>query len=839
MLEKEFRKTIILTVLLFVSILGGVSSVKIGALNRAMVNKTVGSFNSGSNKALSTEMSTNLSTSLVSWWPLDGNTTDVQDGNTGTVEGTGGQFVPAKTNLGFQSGGPGSLVKVNDSSNLDVPRFSIDVWVKITALNPSMYNMPIVWKGDSLGHELTTSYSITVYANPGSFNHPGPFISGTPASGKMFFIVANSTAEQVLITKWPLPTGIFVNIAAIADGSKMRIYINGQLDTEADQIVKPQNSTFPFQIGGEDSGAGFFNGVIDEVKFYNRALTSQEMTTFASDSWPMFHHDPAHTGYSTSTAPNTNQTLWNASVGAMVYITDNLAVANGIVFEGEGYGTVHAFNATTGATVWTFQAGIEVKDTPVIANGVVYITGAIHIWGDILFALNATNGAQIWNVTTSGGMECPVVADGKLFINFNERYILALNATTGASIWEFDRASVTTEYGVISYLTVADGRVYMGLYSNYGGGALAVNATNGAFIWVNYVACHSMDYPALTFADGRIFMGTENTGGSNATVYALNATTGANIWSYSGNDYAFTSPIVTNGKVYVGGALGVYALNSTNGALTWFAPIGYWNNNERSSAAVADGKIFIGVDGSLFALNASTGAVVWKYYGDTFDSSPAVAYGKLYERGYYKVYAFGSPDVSAVGSVMGITGYKLVFNETVSNSLVVPTTFDYYWSFSADKWDGTQWVASGISGSTAPVMGYSIPALATVDLPYTVYALSPTAVAWGDWLRISYTYHWTYAGLNYSTSYTTKLHVHPGDIAGAVVSFPYFGADGICDISDAAPIGVNWQKLVPPSADPTSLLARSDITGDGIVDISDAAIVGVNWQKTWTNNPPA
>ncbi len=35
-----------------------------------------------------------------------------------------------------------------------------------------------------------------------------------------------------------------------------------------------------------------------------------------SEAWPMFHYDPIHTGYSTSTAPTTNQTLWSYTIGS-------------------------------------------------------------------------------------------------------------------------------------------------------------------------------------------------------------------------------------------------------------------------------------------------------------------------------------------------------------------------------------------------------------------------------------------------------------------------------------------------------------------------------------------
>lgn len=61
---------------------------------------------------------------------------------------------------------------------------------------------------------------------------------------------------------------------------------------------------------------------------------------------------------------------------------------------------------------------------------------------------------------------------------------------------------------------------------------------------------------------------------------------------------------------------------------------------------------------------------------------------------------------------------------------------------------------------------------------------------------------------------TIKVTI-PGDVNG----------DFIVDISDAALIGVNWQKTV------SSAPANVDINGDGVIDISDAALVGVNWQQ--------
>jgi outer membrane protein assembly factor BamB len=56
----------------------------------------------------------------------------------------------------------------------------------------------------------------------------------------------------------------------------------------------------------------------------------------------MFHHDLSHSGYSTSTTPKTNQTLWNYTTGSAVFSSP--AVADGMVFIGSYDRNVYALN---------------------------------------------------------------------------------------------------------------------------------------------------------------------------------------------------------------------------------------------------------------------------------------------------------------------------------------------------------------------------------------------------------------------------------------------------------------------------------------------------------------
>jgi outer membrane protein assembly factor BamB len=59
-------------------------------------------------------------------------------------------------------------------------------------------------------------------------------------------------------------------------------------------------------------------------------------------------------------------------------------------------GTLHAFDATSGATVWTVSAS---GTAPVLANGVLYHGAA----GGVLVARDPASGAQLWSDFSTPG----------------------------------------------------------------------------------------------------------------------------------------------------------------------------------------------------------------------------------------------------------------------------------------------------------------------------------------------------------------------------------------------------------------------------------------------------
>jgi outer membrane protein assembly factor BamB len=356
------------------------------------------------------------------------------------------------------------------------------------------------------------------------------------------------------------------------------------------------------------------------------------------DWWPTFHHDLGHSGYSTSTAPRTNQTLWKYTTG--LWVVSSPAVANGVVYVGSLDNNVYALNAATGALVWNYTTGYAVRSSPAVADNVVYVGSE----DDNVYALNATTGALVWNYTTGDYimLSSPSVAYGKVYIGSMDGNVYALNATTGAVAWKY-----TTGDSGDSSPAVTDGIVYIG---GGGGQVYALDAVTGASVWNYTIGETVQDSPAVV--NGLVYVGS-----GDHSVYALNATTGTLAWKYTTGDYVRSSPTVAYGLVYVGSEDdNVYALNATTGALVWKYTTG---RAVKSSPAVADNVVYVGSeDDNVYALNATTGALVWKYTTGywVWYSSPAVADGIVYiGSNDYNVYAFAARpipgDINGDGTV--------------------------------------------------------------------------------------------------------------------------------------------------------------------------------------------
>ncbi len=279
---------------------------------------------------------------------------------------------------------------------------------------------------------------------------------------------------------------------------------------------------------------------------------------------------------------------------------------------------IYAFHALTGKVLWKYLAGsVSLTSSVTVSGNTVYASG-----DNMLYALNPLNGSVKWSYTAGYYISAGSVVDnGVVYFGCDDSYVYALDAATGNFKWKYAMGNISNYSG----LALANGILYIGSRDTY---VHAINATTGTLAW-KYNTGVSLEASSPTVVNGVVYIaGWYDVPGftKKGSVYALNAATGTLAWEGLTNTGFSSSPLVSNGILYVSGDGGVfYALNASSGTQLWSKQI-YPNG---SSAAVANGNVFIGGGGSryMYAYNASSGVEKWKFSvasGDLDLSGPLV-----------------------------------------------------------------------------------------------------------------------------------------------------------------------------------------------------------------------
>jgi len=91
-----------------------------------------------------------------------------------------------------------------------------------------------------------------------------------------FYVCTDPSHWYEVDSSGEIPIGEWTHLVGTWDGTYLSLYINGALDQQATPGIVPSDSGCSFNIGGVwDScsySGQFFNGLIDEVMYYNQAL---------------------------------------------------------------------------------------------------------------------------------------------------------------------------------------------------------------------------------------------------------------------------------------------------------------------------------------------------------------------------------------------------------------------------------------------------------------------------------------------------------------------------------------------------------------------------------------
>lgn len=325
-------------------------------------------------------------------------------------------------------------------------------------------------------------------------------------------------------------------------------------------------------------------------------------TQFAS-AWPMYMHDPQHSGRSEYRGPATAvKVKWEADQNGLI-ITSLVIGADRHIYATTSYGGLFVLDAVDGENKKHYNA--IVQGTPIILNnGNVVATDGRRA----VFALRSSDISD-WKYTfddTRNLKTLPAMGTGKtLYIHAPDRKLCAINTDTGNKKWE------SAVYGDFTPVVGPNGTIYTLSRAMYIGDTsclYAVDPDTGNLKWQLTLSNNDIDKCSLAVSDDNtIYICIDSPEGQ---IYAVTPD-GKLKWKASLNNNLTAPAIDRDGLLYVGSEEGVlYALN-VDGSTKWEFETD--SSIELSPIINANGIVYVCSGKILYALNTGTGDVMWQY----------------------------------------------------------------------------------------------------------------------------------------------------------------------------------------------------------------------------------
>ena len=318
-------------------------------------------------------------------------------------------------------------------------------------------------------------------------------------------------------------------------------------------------------------------------------------------------------------------------------------VSGGRLFVIDTEAMVHAFDASSGAKVWTTQ--IEVKGDgessrfgggASVFDNVVYATNGV---GDVV-ALNAADGSQIWKVRPAGPLRgAPTISNGNVYVMTQDNQIYALNMVDGSVQW--NEAGTLGLAGIFGVAAPAAGQGTV--VAGYSSGELtAYRYENGRNLWNDALARTSITTSVATLSDidadpvidrGRVFAL-----GQGGRMAAYELVTGQRIWEL--NIAGITTPVVAGEWVFVlTDDAKLLCIARPNGKVRWMSQLASFQNEKKkknpinwTGPVLAGNRLIVAsTEGEIVSVSPGDGTSQTLFeLKDGVSLPPIVAGGMLY-----------------------------------------------------------------------------------------------------------------------------------------------------------------------------------------------------------------
>ncbi|RLF93448.1 hypothetical protein DRN45_05375 [Thermococci archaeon] len=365
-----------------------------------------------------------------------------------------------------------------------------------------------------------------------------------------------------------------------------------------------------------------------------------------SGNWNMFMHDEEHTGFNDIDMKNINSVIWSFDLegrvcSSPVIVEDVIYIGsekyfyaidlNGNIlwkkemnilwssptildniYIGTWDGYVYCLNKD-GEIIWDIELGKEIRGSPLVYKDRIFIgTGGLN---PSFYCIDALTGEIQWSYKTISPIKTSASAwNDRIYIVFqndiyaDELYCFDLD---GNLVWKYKTSDVPegicvppiatrrTQF-ITSSPTIYKDRVYFGSGEKK---AYCIDCKTGELIWEfktketkwmkEYATGEDRIISTLAAAYDMVYFGSWNN-----TIYALDADTGSEIWTFLTGDKTISSPAVADGMVYLGCMDGHFYCFDSDGNILGDFKLG----KVLGSPSISNGYVFVPAGSKLYCL---------------------------------------------------------------------------------------------------------------------------------------------------------------------------------------------------------------------------------------------
>jgi Concanavalin A-like lectin/glucanases superfamily/Chitobiase/beta-hexosaminidase C-terminal domain/Glucodextranase, domain B/Bacterial Ig-like domain len=200
---------------------------------------------------------------LVGLWHMDGDWGDSSGNGNNGIPYNGVMFSSTDKKVGTQAGifnGTNSYVSVPNSTSLNIINsMTVELWAK-----------------SNINWDAHTNWTFLVNKRNENYSGYGIYIDSN--NPRVVFSIINTVGVGYYAPSPNLLPNTWYHIVGTYDGSNIKIYINGQLQNSVPASGTISTNTLNLEIGRwRDAYREYFNGLIDEVAIYKRALSATEI----------------------------------------------------------------------------------------------------------------------------------------------------------------------------------------------------------------------------------------------------------------------------------------------------------------------------------------------------------------------------------------------------------------------------------------------------------------------------------------------------------------------------------------------------------------------------------